>query len=74
VVVFAKTQEFLSCELCAMVRVDGIRDSELMDDVYEESHRLLGLDVGEGQTSIHLENLSMATNRCVKLLVPIVEV
>jgi hypothetical protein len=23
------------------------RDSKAMDDVYEESHRLLGLDVGE---------------------------
>jgi hypothetical protein len=49
-----------------MVRDDGVRDSEAMDDVREETHCLLGPNVGEGRTSIHLENLLMATNRCVK--------
>jgi hypothetical protein len=38
VVVTTETQELLSCELCVMVA---------MDDICEESHRLLGLDVGE---------------------------
>jgi hypothetical protein len=37
-----------------------------MDDIREESHYMFGLDVGEGWTSIQLENLSMGTNRCVK--------
>jgi hypothetical protein len=56
VVVTAETQEFLSSELCVVVHDDGVRNSEAMDDVYEEIHRLLGLDVGEDRTSIHLEN------------------
>jgi hypothetical protein len=47
-VLAAETQELLSCELCVVVRDDGVRDSKAMDDVYEESHHLLSLDVGEG--------------------------
>jgi hypothetical protein len=37
-----------SRELCAVVDDNGVRDSEAMDDVREESHCLLGHDVGEG--------------------------
>jgi hypothetical protein len=66
VVVIAKILELPSRELRAVVGDDGVRDSEVMDDVREESHRLLGPDVGERQTSIHLENLSTATNMFVK--------
>jgi hypothetical protein len=66
VVVIAKIIELPSCELHVVVGDDGVRDFKAMDDVREKSHRLLGPDVGKGQTSIHLENLSMATNRSVK--------
>jgi hypothetical protein len=48
VVVIAEIQELLSYELHAMVRDDGVRDSEAMDDVHEETHCLLGPNVGEG--------------------------
>jgi hypothetical protein len=48
VVVTAEANEFLSCELCVVVCDDGVRDSKAMDDVCEESHHMLGLDVAEG--------------------------
>jgi hypothetical protein len=48
VVVTIEIQELLSSELCAMVRDNGVWDVETMDDVREESHRMLGLDVSEG--------------------------
>jgi hypothetical protein len=66
VVVLAEVQELLPSELRAIVGDDEVRDPEAMDDVGEERHRLLEPDAGRGQTSIHLENLSMATSRCEK--------
>jgi hypothetical protein len=49
VVVATETQELLSCELCDVVRDNGVRDPEAMDDVCEEIYRLL---VGLGIRSI----------------------
>jgi hypothetical protein len=37
-----------------------------VDDICKERHRVLRLMLVKGRTSIHLENLSMATSRCVK--------
>jgi hypothetical protein len=48
VVVAIETQELLSCELCDMVHDNGVWDPKAMDDIREERHCLLGLDVGEG--------------------------
>ena len=48
VVVLAEVQELSTGELGAVVGDDGVRDPKAMDDVYEESHHLLSLDVGEG--------------------------
>jgi hypothetical protein len=48
VVVITKTQELHSCELCVVVCDHGVWDPEAMDNIREERHRLLGLDVGEG--------------------------
>jgi hypothetical protein len=47
-VVIVEIQEFPSYELCVVVGDDGVTDSEVMDDVHEESHCLFGHDVGEG--------------------------
>jgi hypothetical protein len=38
--------EFLSHELCAIIRDDGVWDSITVDDVEEELHSLLGFDHG----------------------------
>jgi hypothetical protein len=46
VVVLAEVQELFPSELRAIVGDDGVRDPKAMDDVYEECHCLLGLDVG----------------------------
>jgi hypothetical protein len=42
-----ETQDFLSCELCVMVRDNGVGDPEAMNNIREECHHLLGFDVGE---------------------------
>ena len=44
VMFIAKSEELLPSELCAVVRNDGVQDSEVMDDVEEEQHGLLGFD------------------------------
>jgi hypothetical protein len=44
VVVLAEVQELSASELGAVVGDDGVWDSEAMDDVGEERHRLLGPD------------------------------
>jgi hypothetical protein len=43
-----------------MVRDNGVWDPVAMDDIYEESHCLLGLDVGEGS---NLDPLGKFVNR-----------
>jgi hypothetical protein len=45
VVVLAEVQELPACEVGAVVGDDGVWDPKAMDDVGEERHRLLGLDV-----------------------------
>ena len=46
VMFIAKLEELLPSELRAVVRNDGVWDSEAMDDVKEEQHGLLGFDCG----------------------------
>src|SRR6185312_626332 len=43
----AERQEFLACELGAVVGDDRIRDPEPKDDVGEEQNRLLGFDLAD---------------------------
>ena len=47
VIFIIELEELLSCELRAIVRDDGVRDSKAMDDVEEEQHGLLRLDRGD---------------------------
>jgi hypothetical protein len=47
-VFIVELQEFSTDELCAIVGDDGIRNPEVVDDIREEQHRLLGLDFGDG--------------------------
>ena len=44
VIFIAKSEELLPSELRVIVRDDGVRDSEGMDDAEEEQHALLGFD------------------------------
>ena len=74
VMLIAEVQELFAGELGAVVGDDDIGDPKPMDDVGEEKDGLLGADVGDGRASIHLENLSMATNKWVYPLLPSVEV
>jgi hypothetical protein len=48
VVIGTETQELISCELCVMVYDNGVGYLEVMNDIREECHHLLGSDVGEG--------------------------
>ena len=47
VVVIVELKEFLPLELCTIVGYDGVWDPELLDDVREEQHGLLGFDHGD---------------------------
>ena len=47
VVFIIESEELLSGKLRAIVRADGVRDPKAMDDVKEEQHGLLGLDLGD---------------------------
>jgi hypothetical protein len=66
VVVIAEVEEFLPCELGAVVVDDHVGYVETIDDVSEELYHLLRADVGDGSSLDHLENLSTATRRWVK--------
>jgi hypothetical protein len=44
VVIVAKFEKFLPCELRTVIRDDGVRDSKAVDDVEEKFHGLLGPD------------------------------
>jgi hypothetical protein len=46
VVVIIESEEFLSRELHAIVRDDGVWASKMVDDVKEELHNLLRFDHG----------------------------
>jgi len=47
VLFITESNEFLTGELCAIVRDDGVWYSKMMDDVEEEQHSLLGFDHGD---------------------------
>ena len=47
VLFIVESNEFLAGELCAFIYDDGVQYSEVMDDVEEEQHSLLGLDHGD---------------------------
>ena len=65
VVVVAERQEILTCELGAVVGDDRVRDPEPEDDVGKEQNACSDLILPMGRASIHLENLSTATNKWV---------
>jgi len=65
VVVVVERQEFVTGELCPVVGDDGVWNPKPVDDISEEQYRLLGFDLSDQTASIHLENLSMATNKWV---------
>jgi hypothetical protein len=48
VVVVAELQELSTGELRTVVGDDGIRNPEVVDDIREEQHRMLGLHFGDG--------------------------
>jgi hypothetical protein len=45
VVIIIELEELLAGELCDIVDDDGIWDPKVVNDVYEEEHRLLVLDL-----------------------------
>ena len=46
VVVVVERQELVAGELCPVVSDDGVWDTEPVDDISEEQHRLFGFDSG----------------------------
>ena len=62
----AERQEFLACELGAVVGDDRVWDPEPEDDVGEEQNCLLGFDLADGSSLDPLGNLSTATSKWVK--------
>jgi hypothetical protein len=65
VLFIAESNEFLAGELCAIVCDDGVRYSEVMDDVEEEQHSCSDLMTEISRASIHFVNLSMVTRKWV---------
>jgi hypothetical protein len=57
VVVVAEVEEFLPCELGAIVGNDRVGDAETIDDVGEERDRLLRVDVDNGSSLDPLREL-----------------
>jgi hypothetical protein len=68
VVVLAEVQELLPNELCAIVGDDGVQDPKRWMMFVKNATACSDLMLVKGRTPIHLENLSMATNRCEKPL------
>ena len=66
VMVIAEPEEFLPRELRAIVNYDGVWDSELMDDVREKQHGLLGFDHGDRPSLYPLCELVHGGSKCVK--------
>jgi hypothetical protein len=66
VVVLAEVQELLASELGAVVGDDGVRDPKRWMMLVKNATACSDLMLFRGRTSIHLENLSIATSRCVK--------
>jgi hypothetical protein len=65
VVILAEVQELSAGELGAVVGDDGVRDPKRWMMLVKNATACSDLMLFRGRTSIHLENLSMATNRCV---------
>jgi hypothetical protein len=65
VVVLAEVQELSAGELGAVVGDDGVRDLKRWMMLVKNATACSDLMLFRGRTSIHLENLSMATSRCV---------
>jgi hypothetical protein len=65
VVILAEVQELSAGELGAVVGDDGVRDPERWMMLVKNATACSDLMMFRGRTLIHLENLSMATNRCV---------
>ena len=66
VVVLAEVQELLPSELGAIVGEDGVWDPKRWMMLVKNATACSDLMLVRGRTSIHLENLSMATSRCEK--------
>jgi hypothetical protein len=62
----AKLQEFPARELGPVIGDDGVWHSKTMDDAVKNVTACSALRFVMGRTSIHLENLSIATNKWVK--------
>jgi hypothetical protein len=65
VVVLAEVQELSASELGVVVGDDGVRDPKRWMMLVKNATAYSDLMLFRGRTSIHLENLSMATSRCV---------
>jgi hypothetical protein len=65
VVILAEVQELSAGELGVVVGDDGVRDPKRWMMLVKNATACSDLMLFRGRTSIHLENLSMATNRCV---------
>jgi hypothetical protein len=65
VVILAEVQELFAGELGAVVGDDGVRNPKRWMMLVKNATAYLDLMLFRGRTSIDLENLSMATNRCV---------
>jgi hypothetical protein len=65
VVILAEVQELSAGELCAVVGDDGVWDPKRWMMLVKNAIACSDLMLFRGRTSIHLENLSMATSRCV---------
>jgi hypothetical protein len=70
VVVLAEVQELPPSELRAIVGDDGVRTPKQWMMLVKNATACSDLMLVKGWTSIHLENLSMATSRCEKPRVP----
>jgi hypothetical protein len=65
VVVLAEVQELSASELGVVVGDDGVRDPKRWMMLVKNATAYSDLMLFRGLTSIHLENLLMATSRCV---------
>jgi hypothetical protein len=65
VVVLAEVQALSASELGAVVSDDGVWDPKRWMMLVKNATSCLDLMLFRGRTSIHLENLSIATSRCV---------
>ena len=59
--VFAEVPEMMTSECNSEVGDNAVRETESVDDIFEELDCLLAVAETRGLYSIHLENLSMAT-------------